>query len=123
MLGRKHAQGIEHALGHPAITDQVTGLANRLHFELVYSYLFSGGNRGLSFTVMLLSVGGPDGVPESRLRAVGQQQVALDREVLSLAHHDHSASVLCHNRHIVGDDNHCVALYLVQIGQEIHDLV
>jgi len=86
MLGRKHAQGREHAVGHPAITDQVTGLANRLHFELVYSYLFAGGNRGLSFTVMLLSVGGPGGVPESRLRAVGQKIQKTTRDSDLVAH-------------------------------------
>ncbi len=51
MLGR------EHAIGHPALTDQPTGLANRLHFELVYSYLFEAGDRGVALTVMLLSVG------------------------------------------------------------------
>ena len=47
--------GREHAVGHPALTDQSTGLANRLHFELVYSYLFHGADRGVPLTVMLLS--------------------------------------------------------------------
>ena len=73
MLGRQHAQGREHAIGHPAITDPQTGLANGLHFELVYSYLFAAGHRGLTFTVMLLSIGGPDAIPEPRLRTVGQR--------------------------------------------------
>ena len=86
MLSRKHAQGREHAAGHPAITDQVTGLANRLHFELVYSYLFSGGTRGLMFTVMLLSVGGPDIVPEARLRALGQKIQKTTRDSDLVAH-------------------------------------
>lgn len=52
MLGR------EHALGHPALTDEYTGLANRLHFELVYSYLFHGADRGVPMALMLISVGG-----------------------------------------------------------------
>lgn len=86
MLGRKHAQGREHAVGHPAITDPVTGLANRLHFELVYSYLFAGGNRGLTFTVMLLSVGGPDTIPESRLMALGQKIQETTRDSDLVAH-------------------------------------
>ena len=73
MLSKRHEQGREHAAGHPAITDSTTGLANGLHFELVYSYLFAAGYRGLSFTVMLLSTGGPDALPEERLRAIGQQ--------------------------------------------------
>ncbi|MDH3206080.1 MAG: GGDEF domain-containing protein [Gemmatimonadota bacterium] len=86
MLGRKHAQGREHAIGHPALTDSQTGLANRLHFELVYSYLFAAGNRGLSFTVMLLSVGGPDAVPESRLRSLGEQIQSTTRDSDLVAH-------------------------------------
>lgn len=72
MLGEKHAQGRAHAIGHPALTDPETGLANGLHFELVYSYLFAGGDRGLVFTVMLISVGGADGIPREKLRSVGQ---------------------------------------------------
>ena len=54
MLGR------EHAIGHPALTDNLSGLANRLHFELVYSYLFEAGDRGIALTVLLLSVGTED---------------------------------------------------------------
>jgi GGDEF domain-containing protein len=86
MLGRKHAQGREHAIGHPAITDSQTGMANQLHFELVYSYLFAAGNRGLSFTVMLLSVGGPDAIPEAKLRSVGQRIQKTTRDSDLVAH-------------------------------------
>jgi len=86
MLGKQHAQGSEHALGHPALTDSKTGLANGLHFELVYSYLFSAGFRGLSFTVMLLSLGGPDLVAEERLRAVGKKIEATTRDSDLVAH-------------------------------------
>lgn len=86
MLGRKHAQGREHAIGHPAITDSETGLANGLHFELVYSYLFAAGNRGLSFTVLLLSIGGPDELPEKHLRAVGERIQSTTRDSDLVAH-------------------------------------
>jgi diguanylate cyclase (GGDEF)-like protein len=86
MLGRKHAQGAEHTIGHPAVTDSQTGLANRLHFELVYSYLFAGGNRGLTFTVMLLSIGGPDAIPEKRLRLVGERIQSTTRDSDLVAH-------------------------------------
>ncbi len=86
MLGKQHAQGREHAIGHPALTDSKTGLANGLHFELVYSYLFSAGFRGLSFTVMLLSLGGPDLVAEERLRAVGKKIEATTRDSDLVAH-------------------------------------
>ena len=86
MLGKQHAKGREHAIGHPALTDSDTGLANRLHFELVYSYLFSAGYRGLTFTVMLLSLGGPDALPEERLRAVGQKIQRTTRDSDLVAH-------------------------------------
>ena len=86
MLGRQHAQGREHAIGHPAITDSQTGLANGLHFELVYSYLFAAGHRGLSFTVMLLSIGGPDAIPANRLRAVGERIQSTTRDSDLVAH-------------------------------------
>lgn len=86
MLGKQHAKGRELAIGHPALTDTKTGLANGLHFELVYSYLFSAGDRGLPFTVMLLSLGGPDLVPDERLQAVGQQIEATTRASDLVAH-------------------------------------
>ncbi len=86
MLARQHAQGREHAIGHPALTDEQTGLANGLHFELVYSYLFAAGDRGLSFTVLLVSVGGPDGIPKERLKTVGQKVRATTRDSDLVAH-------------------------------------
>ncbi len=64
MLGR------EHVFGHPALTDEATGLANRLHFELVYSYLFHGADRGVPLTVMLIGLG--DQTPE-QLQIFGQR--------------------------------------------------
>jgi len=87
MLSEKHAQGREHAIGHPALTDPETGLANGLHFDLVYSYLFAGGDRGLAFTVMLLSVGGGDGIPKEELRTVGQaiRGTTRDSDLVSYA--------------------------------------
>jgi diguanylate cyclase (GGDEF)-like protein len=69
MLGKEHSMGRDHAMGHPALTDPQTGLANGLHFELVYSYLFEAGDRGMTFTVMLVSVGKAS--PE-RLRTLGE---------------------------------------------------
>jgi GGDEF domain-containing protein len=80
MLGKKHAQGREHAIGHPALTDSTTGLANQLHFDLVYSYLFAAGDRGLAFSVRLHSVGGLDTTPEERLRSIGLKIQATTRD-------------------------------------------
>jgi GGDEF domain-containing protein len=77
MLGR------EHAIGHPALTDQHTGLANRLHFELVYSYLFHGADRGVPLTLMLVSTGVTD--PEG-LRALGEQFQSSTRASDLVAH-------------------------------------
>ena len=65
----------DHAIGHPALTDQPTGLANLLHFELVYSYLFQAADRGVAMTVLLLSFGSDEfeaSDPET-LRMLGER--------------------------------------------------
>jgi GGDEF domain-containing protein len=83
MLGRGNAQGREHAIGHPAVTDATTGLANRLHFELVYSYIFAAGNRGIAFTVMLISVAD---VSEAGASVVGERIERTTRDSDLVAH-------------------------------------
>jgi GGDEF domain-containing protein len=83
MLARDHAQGRALVADHPALTDAETGLANRLHFELVYSYLFEAGDRGLTFTVMLVSTGNPS---RSDLRTIGQA-VRLTTRAADLVSH------------------------------------
>jgi GGDEF domain-containing protein len=77
MLGR------EHAIGHPALTDEHTGLANRLHFELVYSYLFNGADRGVPLTLMLLTTAAPD---RDALRELGERIQATTRTSDLVAH-------------------------------------
>jgi GGDEF domain-containing protein len=72
MLGSDHAGGRDLARSHPALTDAHTGLANRLHFELVYNYMFEAGNRGMPFSVMLVSVGAEEGAPMDEIRKLGQ---------------------------------------------------
>jgi GGDEF domain-containing protein len=84
MSGKLQAQVREHAIGHPALTDAETGLANGLHFDLVYSYLFAAGDRGLSFTVMLLSVGNQHA--KDRLEAIGHKVRAVTRDSDLVAH-------------------------------------
>jgi GGDEF domain-containing protein len=86
MPARKQATVRGHAIGHPALTDEETGLANGLHFDLVYSYLFAAGDRGLVFTVMLLSVGGADGPSKDRLKAAGQKVRSVTRDSDLVAH-------------------------------------
>ena len=78
MLGR------EHAAGHPALTDEYTGLANRLHFELVYGYLFNGADRGVPMVLMLVSVGGES--DRDGLRALGELFRAISRSADLVSH-------------------------------------
>lgn len=72
MLTSDHPEADEYARAHPALTDTQTGLANRLHFDLVYNYLFEAGNRGMPFTVMLVSAGADESTPSNVVRALGQ---------------------------------------------------
>jgi GGDEF domain-containing protein len=77
MLGR------EHAIGHPALTDESSGLANRLHFELVYSYLFHVADRGVPLTLMLITT--PTPTPDA-MRAVGERIQDMTRSADLVAH-------------------------------------
>ncbi|MGE0160470.1 MAG: diguanylate cyclase [Gemmatimonadales bacterium] len=86
MLARQQAKGRAPAIAHPALTDAETGLANGLHFDLVYSYLFAAGDRGLAFTVMLLSVGAPDSSSKDRPKAIGQKIRSVTRDADLVAH-------------------------------------
>jgi GGDEF domain-containing protein len=80
MLGR------EHVFGHPALTDEVTGLANRLHFELVYSYLFEGADRGVPLTMMLVAI--PEQT-DRRLAQIGEIIQRVTRASDLVAHLEH----------------------------------
>ena len=68
--------GREPAIGHPALTDRTTGLANLLHFDLVYGYLFAAADRGVPLTLMLVSAPAPD---EGALRGLGACIVGMTR--------------------------------------------
>lgn len=46
--------------GHPALTDEQTGLPNRLYFDTVFEVLFATGARGLPLTIMVLGIDGFD---------------------------------------------------------------
>ena len=72
MLSSDHARAREEAAAHAALTDPMTGLANRLHFELVYRYMFEAGDRGMAFTIMLVSCGIDDTTSDNEIRKVGQ---------------------------------------------------
>lgn len=66
---KPNAEG--YARSHPALVDVQTGLANRLHFDLVYDYLFEAGDRGMPFTVMLVSAGADEQTPSAVIRDLG----------------------------------------------------
>lgn len=44
--------------GHPALTDEQTGLPNRLHFDTVFQVVFATGPRGVPISVLLLEIQG-----------------------------------------------------------------
>ena len=75
-------------VGHPALTDPETGLANQLHFGLVYGYLFGAGDRGVALTVMLLQVDALDtGEAGARLlRSLGATLQTATRSSDLVAH-------------------------------------
>ena len=85
MLSSDHAQAREEAAGHPALTDSVTGLPNRVHFELVYSYLFEAGDRGVAFTVMLISGGGGEETTVGQIKEMGEvvERVTRNSDLIS----------------------------------------
>jgi len=83
----QHAGNRGQATGHPALTDPETGLANGLHFDLVYSYLFAGGDRGLSFSVMLITPAPNGGVSDvDRLVEIGRRIRTTTRDSDLVAH-------------------------------------
>lgn len=75
--------GSDHAEGHPVLTDLITGLGNRLHFEVVYSYLFAGADRGVPLTVMLVSVSVSD---RDELAELGSRIQLISRSSDLVAH-------------------------------------
>lgn len=53
---RGSGRGKPHAPRHPALTDQLTGLPNRLSFDVVYEVVFEMGDRGVPLTVLLFEL-------------------------------------------------------------------
>lgn len=75
--------GSDAAIGHPALTDRTTGLANLLHFDLVYGYLFAAADRGVPLTLMLVSTPAPD---DDALRRLGARIKDMTRTSDLIAH-------------------------------------
>ncbi len=72
MLTSEKSNAERYARSHPALIDAQTGLANRLHFDLVYDYMFEAGDRGMPFTVMLVSAGADEQTPAKIIRELGE---------------------------------------------------
>lgn len=72
MLIKDKPNAERYARSHPALIDGQTGLANRLHFDLVYDYMFEAGDRGMPFTVMLVSAGADERTPSKSIRELGE---------------------------------------------------
>lgn len=41
---------------HPALTDELTGLPNRLHFDVIFKVIFEMGDRGVPLTVLMMAL-------------------------------------------------------------------
>jgi GGDEF domain-containing protein len=76
--------GTESPTELPALRDELTGLPNRLHFELIYNYMFEGADRGVPMALMLTSVGD---VPRGEaMRALGARFQQITRSADLSAH-------------------------------------
>jgi len=64
--------------GHPALTDEQTGLPNRLHFDTVFEVVFATGVRGVPVTVIVLEIDHfPEWVDKTEPSDVGRTLRAL----------------------------------------------
>ncbi len=69
--------------GHPALTDDQTGLPNRLHFETVFRVLFATGSRGVPLSVIIMEIDGfVSWIGSSGREEVGEFLQALGQTLL-----------------------------------------
>ncbi len=68
---------------HPVLTDERTGLPNRLQFETVYRFLFYGADRGVPLTLMLVQIDAED---EAAFVEAAHRMAASTRSSDLLAH-------------------------------------
>jgi len=89
--------------GHPALTDEQTGLPNRLHFDTVFEVVFATGARGVPVTVILLGIDDfPEWVDKTEppdvgrvLRALGEALGPLVRQSDLFARTEEAQFALC----------------------------
>lgn len=46
----------DYLAAHPALTDELTGLPNRLHFDMIFKVVFEMGDRGVPLTVLMMAL-------------------------------------------------------------------
>ena len=69
--------------GHPALTDEETGLPNRLHFDTVFNFIFQTGPRGGSIAVIMVEI---DGFKDWAVGVDSEETVWLFRSLGDLLH-------------------------------------
>ena len=73
---------------HAALTDELTELPNRLHFDVVYRLLWEAGGRGIPVTMILFELPGlGSAVAEGQLRA-GRRANEITRQMDMIARLD-----------------------------------
>lgn len=70
---------------HGVLTDPLTGLPNRLHFDVVYQLLWEAGGRGLPVTLIRFDLSGITSAPEEGQRRVGQRLGSSTRQMDMIA--------------------------------------
>ncbi len=89
--------------GHPALTDEQTGLPNRLHFDTVLGTLFATGQRGLPLSLIVVEIDDvgdwlerTDPAEAARVvRVMGQRLVGIIRQSDVLARADEGRFAVC----------------------------
>ena len=70
---------------HEALTDALTQLPNRLHFDVVYRLLWEAGGRGIPVTLMRFDLPGLGSAPNDRQRKVGESLSVITRQMDMIA--------------------------------------
>ncbi|MBT8396665.1 MAG: GGDEF domain-containing protein [Gemmatimonadetes bacterium] len=89
--------------GHPALTDEQTGLPNRLHFDTVLGTLFATAQRGLPLSLIMLEIDSAgewlartDSPEVNRvMKSIGQTLVPVIRQMDLLARADEGCFAAC----------------------------
>lgn len=70
---------------HGSLTDPLTELPNRLHFDVVYRLLWEAGGRGIPVTLIRFDLGGFADAAEEGQRRVGERLNLITRQMDMIA--------------------------------------